>query len=144
MHDCRRVTAMHQARARMRYTLDCLMDTPALVPLFVLPIVYMHILRLAANTHTHTQTHLQSRLNDVLSTIAHLDRQEQVLGCYSGADTLCSPSGKHITRDSLVIGALQTAFVDMDEQIVEDKHAWRISGGCTGCVALFLLGKLYV
>jgi hypothetical protein len=59
MHDCRRVIVMQRrVRARMQYTLDCLMDTPALVPLSVRRIVYMHILRLAQiHAHTHTHTH---------------------------------------------------------------------------------------
>lgn len=67
--------------------------------------------------------------------------------------------GKMLTCDSLVVGALETAFVDMvychlyiqhylyskqDEQISEEKLLWRITGGAAACVAMFFLGKLYI
>uniref|UniRef100_A0A914W8C7 PPM-type phosphatase domain-containing protein n=1 Tax=Plectus sambesii TaxID=2011161 RepID=A0A914W8C7_9BILA len=90
--------------------------------------------------------HLRERLSQVLETVLHLDRQEQLLGlgASSAQSTVCSPNGKQLTRDGLVIGALETAFVDMDEQICEEKQLWRIPGGAAACVALFFLGKVYV
>ena len=57
----------------------------------------------------------QNRMCQVLETVLHLDRQEQLLGYgSSGAKkTASSPNGKQLTSDSLVIGALEAAFVDM-------------------------------
>lgn len=51
---------------------------------------------------------------------------------------------RKITADSLVIGALETAFWDMDQQIARDKKHFKMTGGCTVLVALFILGKLYL
>ncbi|KAH6929419.1 hypothetical protein HPB50_027466 [Hyalomma asiaticum] len=51
---------------------------------------------------------------------------------------------RKITADSLVIGALETAFWDMDQQIARDKKHYKMTGGCTVLVALFILGKLYL
>ncbi|EEC17961.1 protein phosphatase 2C zeta, putative, partial [Ixodes scapularis] len=57
-------------------------------------------------------------------------------------DTFCSV--KKISTDSLIIGALETAFWDMDKQIARDKKHYKMTGGCTVLVALFILGKLYL
>ncbi len=58
-------------------------------------------------------------MSQVLETIIHLDRQEQLLcggssttNAISGTSSQLG-SGKMLTCDSLVIGALETAFVDM-------------------------------
>jgi hypothetical protein len=53
-------------------------------------------------------------------------------------------SDKTITVDSLITGALESAFWEMDNLIAADKQVYRMSGGCTACVALFILGKLFV
>lgn len=51
---------------------------------------------------------------------------------------------KLVTVDSLIIGALESAFWDMDKEIGQDKRIYKMSGGCTVCISLFILGKLYV
>ncbi|RWS26620.1 Protein phosphatase 1H-like protein [Leptotrombidium deliense] len=51
---------------------------------------------------------------------------------------------KIVTVDGLIIGALELAFWEMDNQIALDKRKYRMSGGCTALVALFILGKLFV
>ncbi|XP_074644715.1 protein phosphatase 1H-like isoform X2 [Tubulanus polymorphus] len=51
---------------------------------------------------------------------------------------------KEVTVDSLVIGALEAAFNAMDAQILRERTTFRITGGCTALVAVFILGKLYV
>lgn len=51
----------------------------------------------------------------------HLDRQETFFGCYTRSPSshafisACSPSSpnRSITCDSLVVGAIETAFIDM-------------------------------
>jgi len=49
-----------------------------------------------------------------------------------------------ISAESLVIGALESAFWDTDQQIGEEKKMYNMPGGCTVLMALFILGKLYV
>ena len=51
---------------------------------------------------------------------------------------------KLVTVDSLIIGALESAFWEMDHLIGQDKKFYRMPGGCTVLVSLFILGKLYV
>lgn len=51
---------------------------------------------------------------------------------------------RDISAESLIIGALEAAFWEMDAQIGEDKKRYKMLGGCTVLVSLFILGKLYV
>ncbi|KAF6719264.1 Protein phosphatase 1H [Oryzias melastigma] len=51
---------------------------------------------------------------------------------------------KKVSHESLVIGAIENAFKDMDVQIEKDKATYDISGGCTALMVLFLQGNLYV
>lgn len=51
---------------------------------------------------------------------------------------------RNISKDELIIGALESAFVDMDAVLAEDRNKYRNAGGCTACVALFIFGKLFV
>lgn len=46
--------------------------------------------------------------------------------------------------EKLIVGALESAFWEMDQIIGEDRIKYRINGGCTALVALFILGRLYV
>lgn len=49
-----------------------------------------------------------------------------------------------VTRDELIVGALESAFADMDAMLAEDRDKYRNAGGCTALVSLFILGKLFV
>ncbi|KAM7367005.1 hypothetical protein PAMP_014934 [Pampus punctatissimus] len=51
---------------------------------------------------------------------------------------------KKIQHESLVIGAIENAFKEMDVQIEREKHCYNITGGCTALTVVYLLGKLYV
>jgi len=65
----------------------------------------------------------------------------------SGGDGLTEPMwfpARSISEESLVIGALEAAFWETDQQIGEEKKVYSMPGGCTVLVALFILGKLYV
>ncbi|CAJ0931355.1 unnamed protein product, partial [Mesorhabditis belari] len=95
--------------------------------------------------------HVKSRLCEVLEMILHLDRQESYVlarrkseSAYTGSESSSSTSFPRITSDSLVIGALEAAFVDMDDQIAEEKQTWKIPGGCATLCVLVFLGKVYV
>ena len=49
-----------------------------------------------------------------------------------------------MTIDELVCGALESTFWAMDRLILKDKEKFKITGGATALVALFIYGKLYV
>lgn len=51
---------------------------------------------------------------------------------------------QNVTVDSLIIGALESAFWDMDSLIERDKQTYKMPGGCTALVSIFIMGKLYV
>ncbi|KAK5607104.1 Protein phosphatase 1H [Crenichthys baileyi] len=51
---------------------------------------------------------------------------------------------KKIQHESLVVGAIENAFKEMDAQIEREKQVYSISGGCTALTVIYLLGKLYV
>lgn len=51
---------------------------------------------------------------------------------------------QNVTVDSLITGALESAFWEMDALIEHDKNNYKMPGGCTALVSLFILGKLYV
>uniref|UniRef100_F7E0N5 Protein phosphatase, Mg2+/Mn2+ dependent 1J n=1 Tax=Ornithorhynchus anatinus TaxID=9258 RepID=F7E0N5_ORNAN len=51
---------------------------------------------------------------------------------------------KEVTHESLVIGAIESAFQLMDEQMEREWRNQRMLGGCCALVVVYLLGKLYV
>lgn len=51
---------------------------------------------------------------------------------------------QNVTVDSLIMGALESAFCEMDALIEKDKQNYKMPGGCTAIVSLFILGKLYI
>ncbi|KAG1938360.1 protein phosphatase 1H [Pimephales promelas] len=51
---------------------------------------------------------------------------------------------KKIKQESLVVGAIENAFKEMDAHIARERLVYSISGGCTALVVMYLLGKLYV
>ncbi|CAI4228381.1 unnamed protein product [Auanema sp. JU1783] len=93
--------------------------------------------------------HVKLRLSQTLEFILYQDREEcRVMGRFHSSDSfynICkmNPS-QTIKCDQLVIGALQSAFVDMDNQIMEDKQVWRLPGGCAAVAVLVFLGKVYI
>ncbi len=49
-----------------------------------------------------------------------------------------------VTKDSLIVGALEAAFNQMDETIRDDNLKYDgVNGGCTAVICLFILGKVY-
>ncbi|XP_065133443.1 protein phosphatase 1H [Paramisgurnus dabryanus] len=51
---------------------------------------------------------------------------------------------KKIKQESLVVGAIENAFKEMDVHIGRERSVYSISGGCTALVVMHLLEKLYV
>ncbi|XP_076863187.1 protein phosphatase 1H isoform X2 [Brachyhypopomus gauderio] len=51
---------------------------------------------------------------------------------------------KKVKQESLVIGAIENAFKEMDKHIGREMNVYDISGGCTALAVVYLLGTLYV
>ncbi|XP_019369631.1 PREDICTED: protein phosphatase 1J [Gavialis gangeticus] len=51
---------------------------------------------------------------------------------------------KAVSHESLVIGAIENAFKQMDDQIERERATRHVAGGCCALVAIYLLGKFYV
>ena len=49
-----------------------------------------------------------------------------------------------VTTDSLISGALEECFREMDDEIRRSLSTYEITGGCTCLVVLVLMGKVYV
>lgn len=50
----------------------------------------------------------------------------------------------NLTQRRFTINSFHLAFLDLDQIIANDKKNYKMHGGCTALVALFILGKLYV
>uniref|UniRef100_A0AC34PUY6 PPM-type phosphatase domain-containing protein n=1 Tax=Panagrolaimus sp. JU765 TaxID=591449 RepID=A0AC34PUY6_9BILA len=91
--------------------------------------------------------HVKNRLSEVLETTLHLDRQKQFSKTSHRSTAHENDNQKHhssITSDSLIIGALEAAFVDMDQQIAEEKMYAKIPGGTAALACLIFLEKVYI
>ena len=86
---------------------------------------------------------LHGHIKDKLNAIKHFLAKEQAeviaeddpgLGCIT----------EPIPTESLVTGSLEESFAEMDDQIRRERQTYRIKGGCTAIVALFLQSKVYV
>lgn len=81
--------------------------------------------------------------------VAHNDEEPQQYTNFSHDPELSIPNmidlHRHgINEESLIKGVLESAFWEMDNIIAHDKQIYKMSGGCTALVSLFILGKLYV
>ncbi|CAB3406455.1 unnamed protein product [Caenorhabditis bovis] len=93
--------------------------------------------------------HIKSRLVDALDHILTLDRFERHELTKRRSESSYSLSSTcfdkvRIESEELVKGALETAFLDMDDCIKFDKGVWKLHGGCAAIVVLVFLGKIYV
>lgn len=86
---------------------------------------------------------LHKHIYDKLSIVKHFlvkETAEIIAEDDPGLGCITEP----IPKDLLVIGSLEEAFVEMDEQIRAERNTFLIKGGCTAMVALFIQNKLYV
>ncbi|CAG5927694.1 unnamed protein product [Menidia menidia] len=74
---------------------------------------------------------------------AHLQGPAHLTGPAPPTSTQRYFTEKKIQHESLVVGAMENAFKEMDAQIEREKQAFSISGGCTALAVVSLLGKLY-
>jgi len=78
-----------------------------------------------------------------MGVLRHLTNQMHGGGSGGGGGVMWYPT-KDISLESLVIGALEAAFWETDQLIGDDKKRYKMQGGCTVLVSVFILGKLYV
>ncbi|XP_013883752.1 protein phosphatase 1H isoform X1 [Austrofundulus limnaeus] len=90
-------------------------------------------------------------INHLLTVTSHrgLTRAASLRGAAGapGSPNTATPrffTEKKVSHESLVIGAIENAFKDMDVQIEREKASYNVSGGCTALAVVFLKGKLYV
>lgn len=51
---------------------------------------------------------------------------------------------RNVSKDELIIGALEAAFLEMDALLAGDRSKYRNAGGCTALAVLFINGKMFV
>lgn len=83
--------------------------------------------------------HIMEKLQGIRELLAYENDEKLAM-----ANELEEATVSSVTIDSLVIGTLEEAFFEMDEQIRREKVMYRIDGGCAALVALFLGKRLYV
>ena len=90
----------------------------------------------AANTlHHHVkEKFIQIRRFLARETASVIAEDDPGLGCIA----------EPIPTETLVIGALEESFAEMDDQIRRERQTYQIKGGCTAITALFLQHKLFV
>lgn len=115
-------------------------DISSAIPYVMFGIFDGHAGTGAALTAANT---LNFHVKEKLSSIKHFIAREKAnviteddpgLGCIT----------EPIPTESLVMGTLEEAFAEMDDQIRRERETYRIKGGCTAIVALFLQSKLYI
>lgn len=94
----------------------------------------------AAANELHHLVH--ARLMDVVEQL--LPRLEDIVETGRKGGVAMWVPDRDADKEMLIKGALELAFHDMDQMILEDKKKYRMKGGCTALVALFILGKLFV
>ncbi|XP_067932523.1 protein phosphatase 1H-like [Watersipora subatra] len=101
-----------------------------------------------AVTVSHELPHrIKERISSVLPELimAMTDAREEDLSPQTiNAPASFSAIKRKPTVDRLITGALETAFHDMDRNLVEDETQYTVKGGCATLVSLFYANKLYV
>ncbi|XP_078678641.1 protein phosphatase 1H-like isoform X2 [Branchiostoma floridae x Branchiostoma belcheri] len=92
--------------------------------------------------------HIRDKMTDVSElllpvTYEGMEQNHPGAGSKNGSGS-GKPSSRVITKEHLIIGALERSFCEMDSQIERERLTFRITGGCTALVAVFVLGKLFL
>ena len=115
-------------------------DQPSMIPYVLLGVFDGHAGTGAALYATNTlHGHIKEKLNAIKHFLAR-EQAEVITEDDPGLGCITEP----ISTESLVTGALEESFAEMDDQIRRERETYRIKGGCTAIVALFLQSKLYI
>lgn len=95
--------------------------------------------------------HASHTVSLIVSKLLHMvvkEKLELCMGVLQRINMLNSLSNTDdatdMTVEQLVIGALEEAFINMDDLLERETSTYHIKGGCTAIVALLFKGKLYV
>ncbi|XP_031633296.1 protein phosphatase 1H [Contarinia nasturtii] len=99
---------------------------------------------LAASHQFHYILH--EKLVDVIDLLVTSDNQQSAAQRSKSIDNIPYPMAfyRNVSKDELIIGALESAFLEMDALLAGDRKKYRNAGGCTALVTLFINGKLFV
>lgn len=103
----------------------------------------------AALAASHQFHHiLHEKLVDCLDLLLPREGMEDPKANIASQSVNSFPHPSHfqrtVSKDELIMGALESAFVHMDSLIAQDRDRYRDAGGCTANVSLFINGKMYV
>lgn len=91
---------------------------------------------------------LHEKLVDCIELLLPREGMEEMSSAAKTQSVNSFPHPSHfqrsVSKDELIIGALESAFIHMDSLIAQDRDRYRDAGGCTACVSLFINGKMYV
>lgn len=87
---------------------------------------------------------LHEKLVDVIDLL--IAPSNAGLGKFGQYEGVPHPSSfyRNVSKDELIIGALEAAFIEMDMLLAGDRNKYRNAGGCTALATLFINGKLFV
>lgn len=99
---------------------------------------------LAASHQFHYILH--EKLVDVIDLLVTSDNQQSETQRSKSIDNIPYPLAfyRNVSKDELIIGALESAFLEMDALLAGDRKKYRNAGGCTALVTLFINGKLFI
>lgn len=100
---------------------------------------------LAASHQFHYILH--EKLVDVIDLLmAPVDSNGSGIKFGQSIDNIPHPMSfyRNVSKDELIVGALEAAFLEMDSLLAGDRNKYRNAGGCTALVSLFINGKLFV
>lgn len=88
---------------------------------------------------------LHEKLVDVIDLLVSTS-SSATLRTKSSIDNIPHPMTfyKNVSKDELIIGALESAFLEMDALLAGDRSKYKNAGGCTALATLFIGGKLFV
>lgn len=93
---------------------------------------------------------LHEKLVDVIDLLVTSDNPQSSGGGGKGGsksiDNIPYPSAfyRNVSKHELIVGALESAFLEMDALLAGDRKKYRNAGGCTALVTLFIDGKMFV
>lgn len=102
----------------------------------------------AALAASHQFHHiLHEKLVDVIDLLVSSNSSQTVAQrAKVSIETIPHPMAfyRNVSKDELIIGAMESAFLEMDALLAGDRNKYRNAGGCTALVSLFINGKLFV
>lgn len=104
----------------------------------------------AALAASHQFHHiLHEKLVDVIDLLVTSDNQQSGGAGGKGSksiDNIPYPSAfyRNVSKHELIVGALESAFLEMDALLSGDRKKYKNAGGCTALVTLFIDGKMFV